>query len=230
MMASKFTHNPTDTAMRRRVLELGCALTLAASLAVFAYAAPATGSAKPLAGSGVKVIVDGAAHGSGTYIGRGDIITAAHVAKMAKDGKVTIKTDDQITRAGFVQWINTDYDVALIHIVVNQDIQVSDIDCNGAPTGAEVYADGNPSNAEFLRAFGHIAGSMRQVGPWKEVVPTDMTTIPGMSGGGVFDYRAKLVGVNVGVMLLPITETSVSVTNFGYIVPSSTVCKLLSRA
>lgn len=230
MMASKFTPNPTDPAMRRRVLELGCALTLAASLAVFAYAAPATGSAKPLAGSGVKVIVDGAGHGSGTYIGRGDIITAAHVAKMAKDGKVTVKTDDQVTRTGFVQWINTDYDVALVHIEINRDIQVSDIECNGAPTGAEIYADGNPFNQEFLRAFGHVAGAMRQSGPWKEVVPTDMATIPGMSGGGVFNASAKMIGVNVGVMVLPLNETSISVTNFGYIVPSSTVCKLLSRA
>lgn len=213
--------------MRRRIA-IGAAIAL--GIGVAAYAAPTVGNTAKLAGSGVKVEIDGAGHGSGTYIGRGDIITAAHVAKMAKDGKVTVKTDDQITRTGFVQWVNTDYDVALIHIEINRDIQVSDIECNGAPTGAEVYADGNPFNQEFLRAFGHISGAMRESGPWKEVVPTDMATIPGMSGGGVFNASAKLVGVNVGVMVLPLNATSISVTNFGYIVPSSTVCKLLSRA
>jgi S1-C subfamily serine protease len=105
---------------------------------------------------------------------------------------------------------------------------MSRLACTVPSVGDEVIAKGNPINAEFITVWGRIADSVREAGPWKSVVITDIATVPGQSGGGVFDTQGRLIGITVGVMVAPV-GFSASLVGVGYVVPGRVVCDLLAR-
>ena len=180
--------------------------------------------APPLASSVVKVL-PGKGHGSGVHIGNGYILTAAHVVDGAKSLK--IRTSDGKDRDATVLWSSKEYDIAAIR-TAEAGIAVSNLDCRTAEAGEVIRASGNPIVLEFVDSYGKVAGKPRLLGPWKSVLITDITTVPGMSGGPTFDANGNVVGITVGVMTLP-SGFSASLTGFGAMVPSSTVCGLLGR-
>ncbi|MDI6027038.1 serine protease [Corticibacterium sp. UT-5YL-CI-8] len=191
-------------------------------VAYFLPYAPAPAAA-PLPSSTVKVILS-PGHGSGVHIGNGYVVTAAHVAKDAQT--VTLKMDNGKEQPATVLWVNKAYDIALLRN--DATMSASHLDCRVATVGEALIARGNPAAAEFIAASGRVAGSEREFGPWKRVLITDMTTIPGMSGGGVFDAEGDVVGITVGVLVVPLGFAP-SITGFGTIVPSAAVCDLLAR-
>jgi len=179
-----------------------------------------------VAGSTVKVLIGGG-HGSGTHIGNGYIVTAAHVTDGAKGIKV--KGDTGLIVDAELLWQNTAYDVALLRIKEVDRFSASPMSCRSPDVGEEVTAKGNPLALEFITTKGRIAGSVRQVGPWKTVVVVDLTIVQGNSGGGLFDKDGNLVGVNVGLMVSHV-GLSPSLVPVTYAVPASTVCYLMARA
>lgn len=211
-----------------RVVALSLSVVIAA-LALSKLPALSGQTSTAMAGPGVKLELDGG-HGSGTYLGNGVILTAAHVARASKDGKFTVKSDDQKERPATVLWANDTYDIALIRLDdTHANIRTATLACRDPQTAEPIYVDGSPVNQEFLRTWGHVAGSARWNEHWRAVVPTDVTIVPGMSGGGVFDANGDVIGVAVGVMISPLSQFESSMTGVTYIVPASAVCMLTGR-
>lgn len=205
----------------------GAALAVSAAiliiLAISLGAVPAP--AKHQAGSVVKII-EGKSHGSGVHIGDGFIVTAAHVIGEAKETE--IKLDDGATRKAEVLWVNKAYDLALVRTSAH-GLADSHLSCRVPENGETITARGNPTILEFVSAYGRVAGSERKFGPWQSVFVTDITTVPGMSGGGVFDEAGDLVGITVGVLTAPAGGMFPSLSGFGTAVPGATVCKLMGH-
>ena len=178
----------------------------------------------PAPTSVVKVVMkDG--HGSGVSIGNGYILTAAHVAK---EGVLKVKNSMGVEQDAEVLWLNEFYDVALLKVSKPELIGVSTLSCRAPDLSEEIIAEGSPLRTEFTRFWGHANGSPQKFGPWSEVFSMDMTVLPGISGGPVFDKSGKVVGIAVGVAMLPLGMSN-SVTGIGYGVAGSTICKLLAR-
>lgn len=175
-------------------------------------------------GETVKILVS-SGHGSGVHIGDGYIVTAAHV--VTTETSVKIKLDDSTEQPGEVLWVNKTYDVALIR--TNATMRAAPLRCGIPYPGEILNAVGNPLAIEFIRTEGRVAGVAREMGPWKLVVPVDITIIMGMSGGPAFDTGGNVVGVNVGVAIAQL-GFSPSLTGIGFIVPGKVICELLARS
>lgn len=157
--------------------------------------------------------------GSGVHIGDGYILTAAHIASESK-GEMTLKSSNGGVQTATLLWTNKQYDVALMHIAKPALIDSVRLDCAPNYDGQRVVLHGNPLGIEFLSSAGSVV-----IQPWANVVPVDMTVVPGQSGGAVLDDAGDLVGIAVGV-----ATYNLGVTGFGFIVPASTVCMLLARS
>ena len=175
----------------------------------------------------VKIVLEGS-HGSGVYIGDNLILTAAHVVVAATDGKIKIKTEGGNILSGQTLWMSKERDVALVQVKGTFGLKAAALSCDTPQIGDAIQARGNPLSVEFFSAWGHIAGTMRQMGPWLEGVPTDLTILPGMSGGPIFRTDGRVIGIAVGAMMAP-AGMSMSITGATLIVPGSTICPLLGR-
>lgn len=176
----------------------------------------------------VKIVLE-KGHGSGVYIGENLILTAAHVVDAAKDGKIKVKTEGGNILPGEVLWMSKARDVALIRVSGTFGLSPAVLSCVAPKVGDAIQARGNPLSVEFFSAWGHVAGTPREMGPWLVGVPTDMTILPGMSGGPVFGADGRVVGLSVGVLMAPAGFGSMSFTGATLIVPGSTICPLLGR-
>jgi len=174
-----------------------------------------------LASAHVQIFSKGGGHGSGVSIGNGYILTAAHVAK--SEG-LRIKDDLMRVQDMEVLWLNESYDIALVRAKRPELLASAELDCAPNAIGQEVTAFGNPLNIEFVRTGGSVMGTPISVGPWRSVVPVDMTIIPGQSGGGVMNEAGEVVGITVGVM-----TAGFSITGIGLVVPAESICSLMGR-
>lgn len=172
-------------------------------------------------------IFDDKGHGSAVYIGNGYFVSAAHV--VGQEPVVNLLLTDGRQIKGDVLWANTGYDIALIKTGPLRNIEASRLSCTIPSVGDPIYAKGNPSNVDFITVFGRIAGKERSAGLWKSVVITDIATVPGQSGGPVFDQYGRMIGITVGVMLAPSGFTR-SIVGIGYVVPGQAICGLMARA
>jgi len=163
-------------------------------------------------------------HGSGVYIGNGNILTAGHVASAVPQGGVLEVIDDKGDKTvATVLWASPQYDVALVH-VAGLPADAAKIDCAANVTGQHVTIYGNPLELDFTRTSGFIAGKARSMGPWVSAVPIDATILPGQSGGAVVNDAGDVVGIAVGM-----PELQGAPTALGVIVPASTICSLLGH-
>jgi len=174
----------------------------------------------------VKVLV-GSGHGSATHIGRGYFITAAHVVTTAE--KVKLKAEDGLEIEAEVLWTNKATDVAMLRTKDAAAFKTVHLSCRMPTVDEQVTAYGNPGAVEFVSTRGRIVSGLRQMGPWREAVITDMTIVMGMSGGGVIDRRGYLVGISVGVMTASLGFMP-SLTGISVIVPASTICDVMGRS
>lgn len=169
----------------------------------------------------VKIILTNG-HGSGTHIGGGFILTAAHVMT----GDALIQLDDGSVHSTETLWINKKYDVALIRADVK--IQSAPLDCRSIQVGETFQMHGNPTILDNIVTVGRYAGEPRQAGPWARVLPVDGVIVMGMSGGGVISNNGYLIGINVGVLTANV-GFGISITGIGFIVPAPVICDLLGR-
>lgn len=180
---------------------------------------------KPHPSSVVKVILANG-HGSGVSIGGGYVLTAGHVAV---DGVVSLKNSLGVEQPAEVLWYNRDYDVSVIMASKPEILGNSPLSCRIPNVGEEVIATGSPLDTEFTSYWGHVNSGVIKTGMWKEAVSLDMTIVPGISGGPLFDKHGNVVGIAVGVATFPF-GLSPSLTGIGFAVPGSTICKLLARS
>ena len=169
----------------------------------------------------VKVHVGGG-HGSGTHIGGRLILTAAHVVESAPS--IEIETSDGKKMPAKVLWIAKAHDVAVIQYegAVLPSAQLS---CGSLRQGDAIQAFGNPGAVQFAKFNGFISTREEERAIWKVAHVMDVTGMPGMSGGGVFNMAGKLVGVFVGGYSSPYAPVS----GITLMVPASAVCRMLGR-
>lgn len=163
-----------------------------------------------------------AGHGSGVHIGRGYILTAAHVV----DAEPVVQVRDTLnhTVSGAVLWVNKAYDLALVQID-KPAMDATTLNCAVRPkVGDEISAIGNPLNLLFVHTWGRMAAPPEERLMWKSAFIADLTIAPGMSGGPIFDRAGNLIGLGVGVSSMGMTLFPIS-----YIVPVSAVCRLMAK-
>lgn len=161
-------------------------------------------------------------HGSGVHIGRGYILTAAHVV----DAEPMVKIRDTLNRTvpGAVLWVNKAYDLALV-LIDKPVMDATPLNCAVRPkVGDEISAIGNPMNLLFVHTWGRVAAPVQERMLWKAAFIGDLTIAPGMSGGPIFDRAGNLIGLGVGVSSMGMTLFPIS-----YIVPVSAVCRLMAK-
>jgi S1-C subfamily serine protease len=202
-------------------MALGAVAFVLVLILIVAVGGPAHGTVK--AEPMVKVVLENG-HGSAFHIGDGYYFTAAHVVGALSE--VEILDSEGQTHKAEVLWSNRARDVALLrsaHLV-----EAANLSCRTPNPGEVVEARGNPANLNFISTWGRVGGKPLAVGPWRNVVPVSMTIIPGMSGGPAYDADGFVVGLNVGVVVVPFGFGG-SLVGVGYIVPGRTLCDLLTR-
>ena len=166
----------------------------------------------------------GLGSGSGVHIGKGYIVSAAHVVGTSSS---MILTDSAgRTTEARVLWVNKEYDIALLTVENADSMGFAPLNCAPNYVGQKVTAYGNPMGIEFLYTRGEVNGASRKHMIWKEVVPLDGTIVYGQSGGGVIDnVDGSVVGITVGLV-----PTPYGIAAIGFAVPARVVCHLLGRA
>lgn len=168
--------------------------------------------------------------GSAVYIGHGRIVTAAHVVAGAE--VVSLKSSDGRVSSATVVAIDEKTDLAILQ--TDMRLLPADLSCAAVPVGTPIVAIGNPLGQEFVSAYGRIAGAARPIDGGRLMYVTDMTTVMGQSGSGVF-ADGKVIGIVSAVMLAPLQipwRDGVyvpSLVGFGYVVPSTLVCEMLAK-
>lgn len=185
------------------------------------------------------IVSDGDGHGSGVHIGGGLILTAAHVVENAAgggSGNIVIESQTGNRQPAEVLWANQSYDLALIKIPDGSGLRSELLHCGGSAPGIalrvgdNVTAVGNPLDQQFVTMFGRIGAGVAERGPWREAFIVDMTTVPGMSGGAVYNSMHELIGITVGMGALPaMGGVILNPFAFGFIVPVDAACVLMGR-
>lgn len=199
-----------------RLVAIAAIVMLAVAMVAYIQFGGVAADAAPFAGAAVKVVL-AVGHGSGTHIGGGYVLTAAHVVRGESD--VRVKTDDGATNPAKVLWVGNDDDVALLQ-VDGLAADTARVDCGPLKVGREIRTVGNPLAEEFVTTYGRVSGRAGN-----GAVLVDLPLVPGMSGGGVFDRGGRLVGIASAVM----TPGGLSMVSIGYVVPAERVCALLPR-
>lgn len=203
-------------------------LVWAGALFVLAAVLILTGCQNPKAfqvGSTVKVVLE-KGHGSGVHIGNGYVLTAGHV--VAENKSVKIQFDDKSFLPADVMWSSAAKDVALVRFKDNGRVAASNLSCRVAGPGERITARGSPMWMEYLSFEGRINGNPLNIAAFNDVLPADLTILPGMSGGGVFDDAGNVIGISVAHAVVPMGFTA-SWTRVGLIVPGKTICDLMGR-
>jgi S1-C subfamily serine protease len=169
----------------------------------------------------VKIHVGGG-HGSGTVIGNGMILTAAHVVEGVPS--IEVETSDGKKMPAKVLWIAKAHDIAVIQYE-GAALPAAQLACGTLRQGDAIQAFGNPGNITFAKFNGFISTREEERAIWKVAHVMDITGMPGMSGGGVFNMAGKLVGVFTGGYSTPFSPVS----GITLMVPASAVCRMLGR-
>jgi len=182
---------------------------------------------KALYSPDVKVALDNG-HGSGFHLTGDYWVTAGHVAAEAdKSKKFELVLDDGSVRKAEVLWVNKERDIALLK-ADGRDVENTTLDCTVPEIGDPITLKGNPMMLDKITTYGFVSGGERPAGDWKSVYIVSANVVPGQSGGAVYNDVNHVVGVTVGVFLLPMSFSS-SLTGYGAIVSGKTVCDLLAR-
>lgn len=210
-----------------RAIKWVAGLALAAMVICAVVAAKMPNGSHIEKGTAVVKVLVGSGHGSGVHLGGGYILSAAHV--VGKESTVKLKSSLGDVQSAEVLWVNTVYDVALLKASRPERFASSRLSCKEPKPGTYIRAEGNPANMEFVTVFGQVSGIGRTVAHWRHVIVTNITVVPGQSGGPVYDDSGEVVAITVGVMVAPVGMFSASLVGVGYAVPASTVCDLMAR-
>ena len=180
----------------------------------------------PHPNSGVKVMV-GNGHGSGVYIGKGIVLTSAHVVQ--DKAEVTLKSASGGWQQGTVLWKSDKYDVAAIQPFNGLVYDVAPLSCREPQAGEYAVAYGSPLINEFLYLHGTVAGKPVRMGELESVSPAAIPLTSGNSGGPVFNAQGHLIGIVAATQITTLFGQYPSQTGISYFVPGNVICGLLGR-
>lgn len=171
----------------------------------------------------VMRIETGLGVGSGTKISSDEILTAAHVV-FGKPELFVINERGEKVEAR-ISYIDNELDIAIVKAKINGT--TAKVSCRERQVGTKYKATGNPLGMQFVRSNGRIAGEPRPLTRWKNVYVADGAIIHGLSGAGAISSSGELIGVVVGIAIAQMPLPSPS--GFGFIVPSTEICKILQK-
>lgn len=150
--------------------------------------------ATALGRAGTVMVVQGNSQGSGSYLGGGRVLTAAHVVE--SNAIVVVYFENQ--RIGSAQIVRRDpqKDLALLSIVGLDGAGARALEWRDSSTlreGEELLAVGYPEGLPFSVKVGVVSG-LRKIGS-TDLIQTDASLNHGMSGGPVLDSAGRLIGV-----------------------------------
>lgn len=165
--------------------------------------------------------------GSGVIVDNGkSIITNLHVIEGSSNVEV-ILYNGKLSKTNVVKAYSVNNDLILLKNPHQSDASAS-IRIGSINKGESVFAIGYPNSAyddgSSTLSTGIISANRQRNG-----MPRLQTTAPityGSSGGGLFDYKGKLVGITTGTFAKKIESFS---ANLNEIVPSSAVIQLLNK-
>jgi serine protease Do len=187
-----------------------------------------------------------AGHGTGVYLGNGNVLTAAHVAKEGVASGFTVKDTHGTEVHAVVLWFDEVADVGLLKLdgpFVDKDgvvevLPTAKLKCDtpDVKIGDFVKTTGYPLNLERISTWGRVAGevtSREHLNDTKQVnFIADMTIAPGSSGGPLFDTDGNLAGIVVAISVAPVMSPigvpMPALIALTYVIPKSVICHELS--
>lgn len=148
---------------------------------------------------------------SGTHIGDGLVVTAAHCTDVVDKPQIYTSLGGKVDAATLL-WANKTYDVALYYAPGLEKLAKSaEVSCRAGLQGEPIWSVNNPLGQLFLRQVGYVMeGDLLPSLPYSEGFGTPtiqvwedhqlmfLPTGPGASGGPVYDRANRLMGVIVG--------------------------------
>ncbi len=156
--------------------------------------------------------------GSAVVVGRGEVITNCHVAKMGANLELNFR--NEVVSASVIT-ADEFYDLCLLRANGLSAPPVETADMSSVHTGQAVFAIGAPQGLELTISEG-IVSSMREVPDAGVVIQTSAAISPGSSGGGLFDNSGRLIGIT--------TFQSRSGQNLNFAVPAEWIKSMSTRS
>lgn len=174
----------------------------------------------------------GPGHGTGFYIGNGEVITAAHVTSAVADnrGRMWVIVG-QKKLLGRLLYADTDMDVAVIKVDLNPALVVNTMVCadhSELALGTEIEAIGYPLEIGLTHTWGRVAAPVLRRGGADDLSISfiaDLTVAPGNSGGPVVDMHGNIVGLAEALAVAPLGFANASLVPLSYIIPRSVLCR-----
>jgi S1-C subfamily serine protease len=169
----------------------------------------------------------GSGHGTGVILRDGAVLTASHVVTGA--ASVAFVVEGQPAVKARVLWEDKAHDVALLLPETIYSGIGRSLVCEAPPSiGTEVEVVGSPLLFDFVHTHGRIASKPQQIeDAWKSAVLADLSVAPGNSGGPAFDKDGNVVGMVVGMVMIPAGFSSSS-AGLAIIVPSNVICSVIA--
>lgn len=164
--------------------------------------------------------------GTGTYIGNGRILTAAHVVGDATI--LTIIAEDGTEYSATVLVNAAPYDVAVLTLLQPTTLPEAPIACRTPAVGEHVEGIGHPLSFSYVHSFGRVSSDMRSTRPlmmqFLESIFVTLPIGPGMSGGPVFATDGGIVGIMVAGLI----DSDFGAIGINVVVPGSTICNVIN--
>lgn len=171
-------------------------------------------------------------HGSGVIVPYG-VLTAAHVVNGVSDpARVRVKfrggefVHAEVEHIEFLRSPGSmTRDLALLSIPTDSGYPVSNVNCDAAPVGSEVYVVGHPGVVRWSVTRGRVISDMSRRG-WEpgQWLQTDAVISPGNSGGPMFNAAGEIIGIVSHGQVMGYTRVP---TGHGFGNNGDTICDFL---
>jgi serine protease Do len=139
--------------------------------------------------------------GSGFLVdNRGHVVTNAHVVDGAKEVKVKLADERELTAK--VVGRDQRLDLAVLELSDTKDTQGAALGSSSdLRVGEYVVAIGNPFGLGNTVTMGIVSAKDRAIGagPYDDFIQTDASINPGNSGGPLFNLKGEVVGINTAI-------------------------------
>ena len=169
----------------------------------------------------VVTVLCGDGFGSGFLISSdGYILTNYHV--ICDDKNISVKLNNDLKLKATLIKSNKDYDLALLHIDVEDMKPIPIGNSDEMETGDEVYAIGTPMDEMLGQSItkGIISGDRLISGI--RFLQTDVSINPGNSGGPLINERGEMIGITT------MKINAKGVEGIGFCIPSNAALEMLN--